>query len=122
MTLKEMRQTCRAGLLNVKSRNFKCKGESNDHMIHYEKVLGNVFERGESKFCAVFTAQKIMFTRSWNIIESSKRPCKYHLSINVLGEKKNFSVTSKYHLSMKFLTQKETVFPIAEKFKTRTSQ
>ena len=52
MTLKEMRQTRRAGLLNVKSRTFKCKGERNDHMLHYERVLGNVFERRESKCCA----------------------------------------------------------------------
>ena len=53
MTLKEMRQTRRAGLLNVKSRTFKCEGERNDHMLHYEQVFGNVFERRESKYCAV---------------------------------------------------------------------
>ena len=53
MTLKEMRQTRTAGLLNVKSRTFKCEGERNDHMVHYEQVLGNVFERRESKCCAV---------------------------------------------------------------------
>ena len=53
MTLKEMRQTRRAGLLNVKSRTFKCEGERNDHMLHYEQVFGNVFERRESKCCAV---------------------------------------------------------------------
>ena len=45
MTLKEMRQTRRAGLLNVKSRTFKYEGERNDHMLHYEQVFGNVFER-----------------------------------------------------------------------------
>ena len=53
MTLKEMRQTRRAGLLNVKSRTFKCEGERNDHMLHYEQVFGNVFERRENKCCAV---------------------------------------------------------------------
>ena len=53
MTLKEMRQTRRVGLLNVKSRTFKCEGERNDHMIHYEQVFGNVFERTESKCCAL---------------------------------------------------------------------
>ena len=53
MTLKEMRQTHRAGLLNVKSRTFKYEGERNDHMLHYEQVFGNVFERRESKCCAV---------------------------------------------------------------------
>ena len=49
------------------------------------------------------TAQKTIFPRSWNIIESSKKPRKYHLSINFLAEKK-------------------TVFRITEKFKTKTSQ
>ena len=49
------------------------------------------------------TSRKTIFPRSLNIIESSKRPCKYHLSNNFLAEKK-------------------TVFPITEKFKTRTSQ
>ena len=53
MTLKEMRQTRRAGLLNVKSRTFKCEGERNNHMLHYQQVFGNVFERRESKYCAV---------------------------------------------------------------------
>ena len=53
MTLKEMRHARRAGLLNVKSRIFKCEVERNDHMLHYEQVLGNVFERRESKCCAV---------------------------------------------------------------------
>ena len=53
MTLKKMRQTRRARLLNVKSRAFKCEAERNDHMLHYEKVFGKVFERRESKCCAV---------------------------------------------------------------------
>ena len=53
MTLKDVRQTPRAGLLNVKSRTFKCEGERNDHMLHYEQVFGNVFERRENKCCAV---------------------------------------------------------------------
>ena len=43
----------RARLLNVKSRTFKCEGERNDHMLHYEQVFGNVFERRQSKSCAV---------------------------------------------------------------------
>ena len=53
MTLKEMRQTRRAVLLNMKSRTFKCEGERNDHMLHFEQVFGNVFERIERKWCAV---------------------------------------------------------------------
>ena len=51
MTLKEMRQMRRAELLNVKSRTFKCEGERNDHMLHYQQVFGNVFEKRESKCC-----------------------------------------------------------------------
>ena len=42
----------RAGLLNVKSRTFKCKAERNDHMLNYEQMFGNVFERRDSKCCA----------------------------------------------------------------------
>ena len=53
MTLKEMRQTRRAGLLNVKSKTFKCEGERNDHMLHYGQVFGNVFDRTESKCRAI---------------------------------------------------------------------
>ena len=53
MTLKEVRQTRRAGLLNVKRRTFKCAGRRNDHMLNYEQVFGNVSERRERKCCAV---------------------------------------------------------------------
>ena len=53
MTLKEMRQTRRAGLLNVKSWTFKWEAERNDQMLHYEQVFGNVFERRKSKSRAV---------------------------------------------------------------------
>ena len=52
MTLKQRRQTRRAGLLNVKSRTFKREGERNDHMLHYEQVFGIVFEKRDSK-CSV---------------------------------------------------------------------
>ena len=37
----------------MESRTFECEGERNDHMLHYEQVFGNVFERRESKFCGV---------------------------------------------------------------------
>ena len=33
--------------------NFKCEGERNDHMLHYEQLFGTVFEWRESKCCAV---------------------------------------------------------------------
>ena len=46
-------------------------------------------------------ARKTIRPKSWNIIESSKGPSKYHLSIN-------------------FLAQKKTVYPTSERFKTRT--
>ena len=36
------------------------------------------------------TARKTIFPRSWNIIESSKRPRKYHFSINFLAEKRPY--------------------------------
>ena len=53
MTFKEVRQTRRAGLLNVKKGTFKCEGEMNGHMLHYEQVFGNVFEGRDNKCCAV---------------------------------------------------------------------
>ena len=37
----------------VESRTFKYEGERNDHMLHYEQVFGNVFERREKKCCGV---------------------------------------------------------------------
>ena len=37
----------------MESRTFKNEGERNDHTLHYEQVFGNVFERRESKCCAV---------------------------------------------------------------------
>ena len=37
----------------MESRTFKCEGERNDHTLHYKQVFGNVFERSESKCCAV---------------------------------------------------------------------
>ena len=37
----------------MESRTFKCEGERNDHILYYELVFGNVFERRESKCCTV---------------------------------------------------------------------
>ena len=37
----------------VESRTFKCQGERNDHKLHYEQVFGDVFQKRESKCCAV---------------------------------------------------------------------
>ena len=72
------------------------------------------------------TARKTIFSKSWNIMESSKRPSKYHLSINFWLNKgrishhqqvqnKNFSATSKYHLSINFLAQKSPYFPFPKR-------
>ena len=33
----------------MESRTFKWEGEKNDHLLHYEQLFGNVFERRESK-------------------------------------------------------------------------
>ena len=64
----------------------------------YLEILTKMLNGSPMSHCA-----KTIFPRSWNIIGSSKRACKYHLSINFLAEKK-------------------TAFPITEKFKTRTFQ
>ena len=37
----------------MESRIFKCEGERHDHMLLYEQVFGNIFERKENKCCAV---------------------------------------------------------------------
>ena len=37
----------------MKRGTFKCEGEMNGHMVHYEQVFGNVFEMRDSKCCAV---------------------------------------------------------------------
>ena len=83
--------------------------------------------------CLLDTARKTIFPKFWSIMERSRRPSKYHLSINFWLKKdrishnqkvqnKNFLVISKYHLSINLLDQKKTVLTILEKFKTRTFQ
>ena len=37
----------------MENRTSKCEGESNDLMLHYEQVFGNVSERRENKCCRV---------------------------------------------------------------------
>ena len=37
----------------MKRGTFKFEGEMNGHMLHYEQVLGNVFEMRDNKCCAV---------------------------------------------------------------------
>ena len=71
-----MRQTRKAGLLNVKSRTFKCEGERNDHMLHYEQVFGNVFERRESKCRAVLMKHRRKVKGEQMIILQIDQPLK----------------------------------------------
>ena len=102
---------------------------------HHRSTVFNVdFEHITPSSSVSTTARKTIFSRSWNIIESSKRPCEYHLSINFLTQKKdrishhrkvqnkNLPVISKYHISVDFVAQEKTVFPISENVKTRTFQ
>ena len=42
----------------MESGTFKCEGERNDHMLHYEQVFGNVFERRENMCCGVLMKQR----------------------------------------------------------------
>ena len=49
------------------------------------------------------TARRIIFHKSWNIMENSETPNTYHFSINALAQRK-------------------TMLSISEKFKTRTFQ
>ena len=37
----------------LESRTFKCEGEGNDQMLHYDQVFGNVFKSRGSKSCGV---------------------------------------------------------------------
>ena len=39
-------------LVFVESRTFTCEGERNDNMLHYEQMVGNVFEGKKSSCCA----------------------------------------------------------------------
>ena len=42
----------------MESRIFKCEEEKNDHMLHYEQVFCNVFERRESRCCGVLMKRR----------------------------------------------------------------
>ena len=37
----------------MESKTLKYEGERNDHMLHYEQVFDNIFERRESNCCGV---------------------------------------------------------------------
>ena len=71
------------------------------NMIYLKE--SNTYIVKDNQQVATFTAQKTIFSRPCNIMKSSKRPSKYHLSIN-------------------FLSSKKTAFPTSKKFKTRTFQ
>ena len=69
----------------------------------FKTVLTKKFYTKFETFTIYFIARKTIFSNSWNIMESSKRSSKYHLSINFLAERKS-------------------VFPITKKFKTNFFQ
>ena len=52
------------------------------------------------------------------LLDSKKDRISHHRKV----QNKNFSIISKYYLSINFLALKKTVFPIPEKIKTRTFQ
>ena len=63
----------------------------------------SIFINLNQSYFYIFTsnsARKIVFSRFWNIMESSKNP-------------------SKHYLNIKFLVKKKTLFPITGKFKIR---
>ena len=37
----------------VESKSFKCEGNRNDHLMHYEQDFDNACERSESECCGV---------------------------------------------------------------------
>ena len=75
------------------------------------------------------TARKNVYPRSWKIMESSKDQANiiftstfwlkksifHHQKVQsknfLVAQNNNFSVISKYHLSINFLSQKKTYFP-----------
>ena len=86
MTLKEMRRTHRAGLLNVKRGMFKCEGEMSGHMLHYEQVFGNVFEKKDSKCCEVLTKHCQKVKGEQMIILQKDQPLKTKNISDVSGQ------------------------------------
>ena len=42
----------------MESRTFKCEGERYDHILHYQQVFGNAFERRESKCCVILVKNR----------------------------------------------------------------
>ena len=86
MTLKVMRQMRRAGLLNMKSRTFKCKGERNDRMLHYEHVFDIVFERRECKCCGVLKKHRRKVKGKQVIILQTNEKLKTKIISDVSGQ------------------------------------
>ena len=76
------------------SSTFKCEGERNDHMLHYEQVFGNVSERRESKCCAVLIkhCRKVKGEQVITLQMDQQLKTK---NINVTGQDKYFVVSVK---------------------------
>ena len=82
---------------NDEERVIHSKSDNIEIMINNkaDKVIEEPFQS--------LLSLKTIFPKSRNVMENSKRPSRYHLSIN-------------------FLAQRKTVFPISKKFKTGTFQ
>ena len=77
----------------------------------FKTVLTKKFYTKFETFTIYFIARKTIFSNSWNIMESSKRSSKYHLSINFLAERKSvFPITKKFKTTF-FQQSLNTIFP-----------
>ena len=61
----------------MKNRTFECERERNDHMLHDEQVFGNVFERTESKCCAVLMKHRCKVCKDHSPNGSATKNQKY---------------------------------------------
>ena len=85
------------------SRNVHCFKYFFSLLLIFYKLIEKYLQMGR-KFCTpylrfykTYTARKTIFAKFWNIMESSKRPTKYHILINFLAEKKTmFLINEKF--------------------------
>ena len=93
-------------------------------ILHMKQLSSEWIDRG---FIDTDTAPKSIFLGpriSWKVQKDHVNiifPSTFWLHHRKV-QNRNVSVTSKFHLSINFLTQKMTAFPITEKFKTRSFQ
>ena len=99
--------TCKIQL-TIPINSMSSKDNDEERVIHsksdnIETMFNNKADKVIEEPFQSLLSLKTIFPKSRNIMENSKRP-------------------SKYHLSMNFLAQRKTVFPISKKFKTGTFQ